>query len=257
MLHALYTAYDRRRRPLREHHYMVFPDAGLAYARVPGDPVRAMSPLISRLAECTVGTSTSNLKQVTRDVWNGDTELLTARELKRRHPDFFVFAVVQSPIERVASTYRSVIEEKGDLPTYFRLNQFTKDMSIGEFVSQLSAHGDMGADNLLRSQSAILSYRSALVPDLIIDLESLLRNPDGLLKPLAHHSRHRLDLGDMTFPAQDANGEHLTILRRQPHRDQIRQRYQNDYRLFFKENESSPAAPGKRMQPIDLIAPQG
>lgn len=257
MLHALYTAYDRRRRPLREHHYMVFPDAGLAYARVPGDPVHAMSPLISRLAELSVGTSNPGSQPADRAVWNGDTELLTARELKRRHPDFFVFAIVQSPIERVASTYRTIIEAKGALPTYFRLNQFTKDMSIGQFVAHLSAHGDMGADNLLRSQAAILSYRSALVPNLIIDLKSLSQDPGRLLGALAQHSKIKIAFEDLTFPAQEANSEHVAILHRQPLRDHIRQRYQHDYRLFFEENRNTPTAHGKSMRPIDLIAPQG
>ncbi|MEJ8476014.1 sulfotransferase family 2 domain-containing protein [Roseibium algae] len=248
MLKALYSVYDRRRRPLRDHHYMVFASIGIAYARVPGDSFKAISKLICRLA----GTSSVDLGNTTEplnsDAWNSDMELLTARELKRRHPDFIVFTVVQPPEERVASAYNTIIQSQDPLPAYFEANQFSKSMSLESFTSRIAGLSDTVADNLLRSQASILSYRSNIVPGMVVELSELRRSPEHLLNYLREHTgkdhmsrkqtHKELNLDNIKFDVPGPDQHHLQTLASLPMQDLLRQRYQMDYRLFFSAQPS-------------------
>ncbi|WP_153769317.1 hypothetical protein [Labrenzia sp. CE80] len=244
MLNTLYSVYDRQRRPLRDHHFMVFPDVGLAYARIPGDPYRAVTGILDRLVvgSGSSGTAADDAQGI--DSWVGDIEILTARQLKRRFPNLCTFAVVQSPAERILSAYQSLIEGDTSLPTYFDLNRFDKSMSLVDFVSHVAAIGDMGTDNLLRSQAAILSHRSRLVPDIVVDLASLAHTPATLLDQLSDRATSPIDLTNIEFDVPGRDPEHWEIMQGLAVRAALKQRYKKDYRMFFEEQTaiSSPLA---------------
>ncbi|MBD8878784.1 sulfotransferase family 2 domain-containing protein [Roseibium polysiphoniae] len=235
MLNTLYSVYDRQRRPLRDHHFMVFPDVGLAYARIPGDPYRAVTGILNRLVAGSTPEGTSDDSAQGIDSWVGDIEIVTARQLKRRFPDFCTFAVVQSPAERILSAYQCLIEGDTSLPTYFDLNRFDKSMSLLDFVSHVAAIGDMGTDNLLRSQSAILSHRSKLVPDIVVDLASLAHTPGALLDQLSDRATSPIDLTNVEIDVPDHDPENWEIMQGLAVRAALKQRYKKDYRMFFEE----------------------
>lgn len=235
MLQAMYNVIDRRRRPLRHHHYMVFAEAQMAYARVPGAPMAAVRPYLRYLCDRnTLNSATpdsSNISSPDTALWDRDPDLLTARELKMRHPDFAVFAVVQSPQGRIAWCYDNLIQCSAPLPAFFEENGFSKDMTRTDFIERAVQVDDLRADNLLRSQESILCHKGKLVPDLVLDLDNLTADW-GKLRSLVKRQSGR-DLG--TGPAATApitTNTHRAVT--DTHAAALLQRrYRRDYALFF------------------------
>lgn len=150
MLQSVYSVYDRVRRPLRNHHYLVLPGGKLAYARIPGRPERIARPVLAALD---AGAEDSG--------WFDEIELLTARELGRRYADITVFAFVQPPAERIAAAYDHVIGSGKPLPTFYARHGFLPGMSLAQFVQRVCQISDLRADNLFRSQAHMLERRPA------------------------------------------------------------------------------------------------
>ncbi|MTI45656.1 sulfotransferase family protein [Roseibium hamelinense] len=242
MLRTLYNLFDRKKRPLRQHSFIVFRDKGLAFGRVPGDPFLWALPVISALDSKSAAASPPKFRDTScPPVWQSDIELLTARELKRRYPDMPVFACVQSPIERVVSCYENVI--LGDMPltAYFAEKRFSKDMSITAFAAKVANLPDMNADNLLRNQTSILNHRKQLVPDLLVDIDSPDQQAGALsrllkahgvkmpaLKRISYSARHNV----LTDELLDSSAARL-----------VRKRYARDAELFNMPLYASGATP--------------
>ncbi|WP_417670491.1 hypothetical protein [Roseibium sp.] len=240
MLRVLYQSIDRHRRPLRDHHYLAFPKFGIAYARVPGAPYQAVAPLIDHLSTADTNAFRTAASTARSCAWSGTMDLLTARELKRRHPEFPVFTVVQSPGERIASAYQTVIEDADSLlPTYFSENQFDKDMSLLEFIDRACLSRDMSADNLLRSQASILKYRGQLVPDITFDLAALRDTPEQLVERLCEYSREEISTADVLVTPPQPKPVHTEVLQRLDVRAKLRERYRQDYQLFFDNDRET------------------
>lgn len=250
MLRNLYHSLDRRRRPLRERHYLVFRSYGLIYARIPGDPYTTMMPLIAHLAGVDASNTAAAARSGQNGIWGGDVELMTAREVKKRHPDYSVFAVVQRPEERLARAYESLIcDHTADLPTYFCDRQFNKSMTMEEFVAKISLLSDMSADNMFRSQSSMLSYRGQLVPDLIYSTDQLRHETDELFLELEKRSAKTLDLSGVHLHVGYADDTRASFDHSPDTIQKIRLRYESDYRQFFSKTRRSNAA-SKPLQPV-------
>lgn len=235
MFQAAYAAYDRVRRPLRNHHYMAFPAAGIAFARIPGMPYEAARPLLAAIS----GDIVPSECETDHQGWLASTELLTARELTRRYPDIFIFAFVQNPAERIASSYQNLMASKRDLPTFYRDHQFVSGMSLEDFTSRLLAIGDFRADNLFRGQAAMLTYKGRLMPDMSIRLDRLKAEWPTLAEAIKQ--RAKVDIGQ--HPPVSYRVPEMTA---QINRDsslisQLKRRYKKDYRAFFEPAGNSPA----------------
>lgn len=235
MLQAMYNVIDRRRRPLRHHHYMVFAEAQMAFARVPGAPMATLRPYLKYLCDrnvlSTVLPGSDDTASPTTGLWDSDPDLLTARELIMRHPDFAVFAVVQSPHGRIAWCYDNLIQGNTPLPAFFEENGFTKDMTRTDFIERAVQIDDLRADNLLRSQESILCHKGKLVPDLVLDLDNLAADW-GQLRSLVKRQSGR-DLGngpDATPPITTSTYRAVTDTHAA---DLLQRRYRRDYALFF------------------------
>ncbi|MCV0425877.1 MAG: hypothetical protein K5905_10415 [Roseibium sp.] len=92
MLNRVYSIFDKRRRPLRNHVYLAFPAHNIAYARATEPAFQVLAPILNYLASNTSpetgnGKKTSEPWKHERLLFHGNVELLTARELKRRYPD--------------------------------------------------------------------------------------------------------------------------------------------------------------------------
>lgn len=235
MLQAMYNVIDRRRRPLRHHHYMVFADAQMAYARVPGAPMAAIRPYLRYLCDRnTLGSTTSEQNDIPSPgtgLWDSDPDLLTARELKMRHPDFAVFTVVQSPHGRIAWCYDNLIQGDAPLPAFFEENGFSKDMTRIDFIERVVQIDDLRADNLLRSQESILCRKGKLVPDLVLDLDNLAADWGKLRSLVKRQSGRDLGTGpDAAVPITSNTHRAVTDIHAA---DLLQRRYRRDYALFF------------------------
>ncbi|SHM72328.1 Sulfotransferase family protein [Roseibium suaedae] len=268
MLHSLYSAIDRRRRPLREHHFVTFPDIKVAYARVPGCPARTLSKLIDRLSSSALacksgmaasrsrGTSSAgNSSQRKPDpalVWHRDADLYTARDLQRKLPDAFVFALIQNPFERVADSFVSVIESEAPLPTFFADNGFSKDMSLDQFAARVATTSDMSCDNQLRTQTSILKHEGRIVPDLILSMDRLHLQWSRLRGQL--WERSNVDIGPKA-PAISTSArvqELAQALTKSPAARELRRRFARDYVLL--DTSWNGATPVRSASPIRISA---
>ena len=106
MLNWMYSIFDRRLRPLRNHVFLAFPIHNIAYARIAEPTFRLLRPVLHRLAgidgKASESTQNTQTEEAERLLFHGEVELLTARELKRRYPDMKVAAWVQDPSHRLA-----------------------------------------------------------------------------------------------------------------------------------------------------------
>lgn len=224
MLQSVYSVYDRVRRPLRNHHYLVLPGGKLAYARIPGRPEQIARPVLAALD---AGAEDSG--------WFDEIELLTARELGRRYADITVFAFVQPPTERIAAAYELVIGSGKPLPTFYARHGFQPGMSLGQFVQRVCQISDLRADNLFRSQAHMLERRPA-GKSLVLRTDQLGKGWPRLSELLA--AAGGLSLPDCPEPAGDADPKPVTRiseLETGPLASRLARRYAQDMQLYFAD----------------------
>ncbi|GGB54375.1 hypothetical protein GCM10011316_28030 [Roseibium aquae] len=242
MLSLVYDALDRQKRPLRHYNFLVFPKAGVAFARIPGAPFRAMLPVLADLADvgsCAAAAS-ADCDKVTA-LWNGNMEPRTARQLKRLYPDFPVFAVVQSPVERMCSVYQDLFLGPDPLPAFFAEKRFSKQMTPAEFAARVCALPDLRADNRIRTQMAILSYRGRFIPDLVLKLDDLTKEWPQKAKDLQSNGQplaEKISARPQTQPRPDP--ELLDIFSSRALQAPIQRRYRADLISFFEPGPNGP-----------------
>lgn len=235
MLNRVYSIFDKRIRPLRNHVFLTFPKHNIAYARIAEPAFQLLRPVLHRLAgtesllsekECT-----SPSPGTERLLFHGDVELLTARELKRRYPDMKVFAWVQDPLHRLAYCYDRIILNSEALPAYYEERYFSKDMSPEEFITHVSGISDLEADNLFRSQSASLTYKGMLTADVVLRLETFEQSLTRFfaesalsLRPLPAVS-YRLSSFVSSTTLRAFNDTALV--------QKMKRRYRSDYAMFY------------------------
>jgi len=256
MLKLVYEALDRQRRPLRQYNFLVFPRSKVVFARIPGAPFRAMLPVLAEWA----GVPTGSLKNAEEcdqisALWNGDMEPRTARQLKRLYPDFPVIAVVQTPEERLAACYKDVVLSDDPLPAFFAEKRFSKHMSPGEFALKICTLSDLGADNRVRSQHSILSYRGRFMPDAVVPLDDLPGAWPGLRANLDLPQKMQAGPGSAqpSIPA-DTDSTLLTAFR-EPHVEQaIRRKYKLDLATFFSRQNDNRSKGARRLNASARLA---
>jgi|GEM_PF-2793543 len=237
MLDRVYTIFDRRRRPLRNHVYLAFPDYDIAFARIAEPAFHALAPILHRLAgndpiALTHGQSDS-ASHSDRFLFHGNVELLTARELKRRHPDMKIAAWLQDPLHRLAYCYEKIILNDTPLPSYYQERYFDKAMTPQDFVSHVASISDLEADNLFRSQSAALTYKGALTADLILLLEHFDQSLDTFLSASSLNFRPS---PSFTYRALDyVSPSTLHAFGDESLSQKLRRRYRADYELFYTQ----------------------
>lgn len=206
MLQAVYNAYDKRKRPLRNHNFLVFPEFKLSFGWIAGGPFKTAMPLIAALAgQKTSSNATAKLRLPD---WAADVELVTSRELAKRYCDFTVFAFVQHPLHRLVCCYRDLILGDGPLPAYFDQQRFSKDMPIAAFAARVASLPDLRTDNLIRSQASLLSHKHRLITDVLVDVDcpsvglSRIAGRIGgrfvdMIAPINYSATHQMLLGEL------------------------------------------------------------
>lgn len=184
-------------------------------------------------------TTTPEIYAEEQLLWEGDVELLTARELKRRYPGFPVFTVVQTPFARVAACYEDLILSDAPLPAFFVENHFQKSMPLDKFLELVVETSDLQADNFLRSQASILSYKGALVPTLVLDFDKLSAGWIELRSLAKQQSG--FDIGDEPIATAASYEKTLKAIEDTPLSGRLLKRYRKDYRLFFDPDSGSKA----------------
>ena len=239
MLNRVYAMFDKRRRPLRNHVYLAFPDHDIAYARATEPAFHVLAPILNCLAgnfsvpalKRGSGLQASNLE---RQLFHGNVELLTARELKRRYPDMKIVAWVQDPLHRLAYCYEKIILTEEPLPSYYSERYFDKAMSPAEFVAHISGISDLDADNLFRSQKATLTYKGTMTADIVLQLEQFESSLEVFLSESALQQRPKTAAG---YQVSDyVSLDTLSSFADEALGKKLQRRYKADYNLFYSQS---------------------
>ena len=239
MLNRVYSIFDKRIRPLRNHVYLAFPKHNIAYARIAEPAFHMLRPVLHRLAgtEDLVPVNEPEAQHPSgseRLLFHGDVELLTARELKRRHPDMKVLAWVQDPVHRLAYCYEKVILNSESIPAYYQERHFSNAMTPEDFVNQVAGISDLEADNMFRSQAAFLTYKGMLTADVVLPLEdfeqSLIRffDESKLKRRAISIAPYRLSSFVTQSTLRAFNDTALV--------QKLKRRYRSDYALFYSQD---------------------
>lgn len=208
---------------------MVFPEASVIYARVPGAASRSILPVLKRLCgHPAAAEPTPTCDDV--GLWDGNVELLNARELRHRFAELPIFTVVQDPLARIADCYETVIQGTAPLPAFFEANGFAKSMPLEDFLAKTADLSDLPADNMLRSQASILSFKGELLPTLVLDMAHFTDRWKKLRTLIEQQSG--IDIG-ANCPGKEADNPYRATIERSPHVGRLKKRYRKDYQLFF------------------------
>lgn len=249
MLRTLYQTVDRRRRPLRDHHYLVLPALGLAYGRCPNAASDGIRQAMATLAR-TFGEATSNAQSEhpatqaqhagyatgTLSSWVEGMTLLSARELTRRHPDALIFSAVRDPLARLAACYLRQYGAGRTPPVSSSFLGFHPKMSFAQFALQVCAINDRKSANAYRSQTAILRHNRTLLPRHFIRFES----PEPDWQALREKARQicGIDIGALPT-CQDASEAEVRKLLTEigpDVRGAVRKRYRQDYQALYAQS---------------------
>ncbi|MEM7268130.1 MAG: sulfotransferase family protein [Pseudomonadota bacterium] len=168
-------------------NYVVIPALGLAYGRVPKVANSTIKKTMARAAGLEHLFPDEGYSK--DDNWRGkapDVYLMTARELKQRFPDVYVFSFVREPLARLASCYRSkIVRPKGQVPLSFAREGLSKQTTFPEFVRHACARRDWRCNIHYRAQSHILSHRGELIPDFVGRFETVREDWATLVETMA------------------------------------------------------------------------
>lgn len=160
---------------LRPHVIVVRPWK-VAYLRVPKVANTSVKLALAK------GLKLPNLPELSRTndaYWRKvrpeDVQLIPLARLRLdpTYSDFWSFAVVRHPVERLVSCYRNKIVRNDSLSASFVRLGFDQEMSFEEFARRVCEISDAQADVHFVSQSALLSLGGKLVGDLVIPMNDL------------------------------------------------------------------------------------
>lgn len=233
MLQPLLKAYQRRRRPLSDHHFLVMAHVGLAYGRCPHTADDAIRAAILRLAGADLAALPAYATGTLRD-WTDGLTLLLASQLARRHPGIRVFAALRNPATRLASCFLHHRTEGGEAGASLAPGDDVE--AFRRFVAKVCATPDWRSPKAWRSQTEILSHRGRLVPAHLVRHES--RDEDWETVRGALLADGGPDIGPLRSPdrTQDARIEELLESLSAPLRSSLRRRYRADYARFYPDD---------------------
>lgn len=235
MLETVYRLWDRRRRPVRDRHFVVLPALRLAYARVP----KAANSSVKQVLSAHVDAAGVELPPNTDWYWADEGvrggELVTAAELTARYPDAFVFTFVRDPFSRVVSCYTNKVLNRRTITKRFRRFGCRRGMSFDEFVRVVARVGDRRADNHFRSQQDMLSHRGRLLPHFVGRVDRIHDDWERLRERVQEHAG--VDLGKL--PWRNRTKRNRLGVREcfsDPERVAlVRRRYRLDFRAFYPD----------------------
>ena len=241
VLQPLLRAYQRRRRPLNDHHLLVLEDAGLAYCRAPHAADHAIRTALLRLAGARPSQGPTYATGTLRD-WTDGLTLLSARQLVRRFPDTVVFTVLRDPLSRLAACYLACV--RGNVPA--GTGALSGQDGFDAFAAAVCRTPDWKSPNSFRSQSEIMTYKGRLLPSHFIRYETRKADWDAVRRRLLADDGP--DIGDLEI-GDDPDAKAIAkLLANLPHSrvGALRRRYRKDYARFYPATaEAASGAAGQ------------
>lgn len=219
-------------------HYIVLPQLGVGYGRIP----KAANSMIKRLLARAAGLEEMFGDEAFSQDRNWATKapdayFLTAAEARRRFPDVFLFSFVREPLSRLASCYRSKIVRPEVMHDSLLNEGLSKDTSFRKFAMHVCGRGDWRSNIHYRSQAYILRGHGGLAPDFIGKVEQLeadWRRLSDLLQerggaPLPQLPRRKSAVKQAQMKTGDLFEGDQDLINR------VRLRYAEDFLLFYND----------------------
>ena len=170
--------------PARERHYLVLPQLGLAYCRVPKAANSSVRYLLARRFGFKAPETEPNLVPNKDRFWTGQppggAHCLTPAEfalLQAGADRPWCFSIVRNPVSRLYSAWNNkVLERRPDrpLPARFREMGVTPGMDFAAFVDRVAETVDDNSNIHIRSQSSILTLDGRVLPDFVGRVETIV-----------------------------------------------------------------------------------
>lgn len=224
-------------------HYIVLPQLGLGYGRIP----KAANSMIKRLLARAGGlVDLFDDEAFSQDrSWATKAPyayFLTAAEARRRFPDVLLFSFVREPLSRLASCYRSKIVRPDVMQDSLLREGLGKDTTFQGFALHVCRRSDWRSNIHYRSQAHILRGRNGLAPDFIGRVEQFegdWRMLSDLLQergnaPLPSLPRRKSPAKNAQMKSGDLfEGDQGLI-------DRVRRRYAADISRFYCDEGHTP-----------------
>lgn len=222
--------------PRTERHFVVVPKLGLAYGRIPKVANTSIRTLLARHVRRT--PEGREMPPNTDAFWQTGTEdaaILSAAELKARHPDVFVFSFVRDPFDRLVSCWCDMIDRPRTVLPALAANGFAAGMDFAAFLRHAATVADRRADLHVRAQAAMLVEGGRVVPDFVGRYERLAEDWDVVVAEAHARSGIRLDpLPQSNIRRRDRSD--VPLLFADPALIEIaRTRYAEDFRHWYPD----------------------
>lgn len=236
------NAVERRRRPMHDHHFLVFSEIGLAYGRCPNAASESLRRTLSTLnaGRARTGDAAPPSRTLyatgTLANWTDGMTLLSARQLERLHPNALIFAAIRDPVARLAACYMRDFDGGSDAPASLRFLGFRKGMSFDAFAAWVCGIPDRKSPNAFRGQADILRHKGRLMPTHLIRFESRAADWRALRDKV--EAKSGIDIGPLT-ETEDALEPEIAAVAASLDlslRKNVKQRFRRDYELLIRQD---------------------
>nr|VFJ63312.1 MAG: Sulfotransferase family protein [Candidatus Kentron sp. FM]VFJ67741.1 MAG: Sulfotransferase family protein [Candidatus Kentron sp. FM]VFK17111.1 MAG: Sulfotransferase family protein [Candidatus Kentron sp. FM] len=219
-----------------DREFLIFDDRGAAYLVVS----KVACTSIKHAIAGSYGISSETVMDIHDErLWH--RELGASRGIPK---NYFRFAFVRDPFDRLVSCYRDKIIFVGDgndnteVPYFenFSVNRIEAGIGFGEFVEIVAKIDDAHADRHFKSQYAVLYEKGNPLVDFIGKFETLAEDWDYIAR--------RLDFNPILASLNDSKGKKGQNIKRDYREyytpeiaDMVYARYQNDVHAFGYEKE--------------------
>ncbi|MBB4302613.1 hypothetical protein GGD81_001643 [Rhodobium orientis] len=219
----------------KAEHFVVIPDLKIAFGRV---PKAANSSIKAALARHVSHDPDGPVKPTRDQFWaectNGRTSMMTPAEAARL-AGYLIFTFTRNPFDRLVSCYNNKIVVSKELPASFARLGFDKDMSFDAFAAKVATIDDGHADIHFQSQAAMLAHDGDIVPGFIGRFENLADDWHDLDAALAAHCGIRLGRLEKRNYRRGGADDLAGYYRSNETVALVRQRYADDFRLFYPD----------------------
>lgn len=166
--------------------------------------------------------------------------------VKDKYKDYFKFAFVRNPYDRLVSGYKDKIQSPGQTGIINSQKEFYRDMPFKEFVKIVSKTPDSKIDRHFRSQSWFLTHKHGknknknksknkkqkLIPDFIGKLENLNEDYKKAMKKLGIKNPVELPHANKGKINKNKQKKYKDYYKDKEIKKLVQKRYKKDFELF-------------------------
>ncbi len=156
-------------------------------------------------------------------------KLVKKKNYFENYKDYYKFAFVRNPYDRLVSCYKNKIIENRKKEDINIRNNFSKNMSFNDFVKEVSKIPDIRADQHIKSQSFFLEYKKTgkLLVDFVGRFENLEEDYKKICKKIGMKPKDKLSSKN-----KSKNRKSYKDYYDEETKKLVRERYKRDFELF-------------------------